>query len=362
VRARNRFSREGNTAQSVAALFAILCLLGAPALAEDTKTSPAGGNAQQGTGEKPKAPVPGKLSPEDEGLLKCATSDELLLIQSLQRSVEGFRREMDALDKPYMDANDAAWSAQEHVDQLWAEGSTATDEEKQAAGAEAIRLRKEARRIWDGVKKRDGELEANITAADKELRELIAKIRARGCPPPAAGKVVKPGPGLPVPHEAFVMPVLPECFDEEKDRSAFDDKVYELFLEQINASSLGSTEAVRADARRNVDALAALRARIFLVPLCALKDVGKAPHTHGKPDKKKGRKRHAKRGLTEDSPFYMENAPTYHASRGSSHRSTDDDQSNSPPYSPPSGEDTNTTPSREPNLPTPPDSVPGIPN
>ena len=344
-----------------AALLLLLCVCGlAPASADDTKPTPPAGNQNKPEnpgGENPK-PEPGKLSPDDEALLKCASSDELLLIQSLQRSIEGFQREMDALEKPYMDANDAAWAASDHYDELKAEGSTASEEEIKAAGENAFRLHNVARRLWDGIKKRDSELEANIIAADKDLRTAIAKIRARGCPPPAPGKAVKPGPGLPLPHEGFVMPVLPECFNDEKDRAAFDDKVYELFLEQINASSLAGTPEARAAARQNVDALAALRSKIFLVPLCALKDIGKTvPPAHGpKKGSKKGKKRHGKRAVTEDSPFYMENYHTPSASHGAAQDSGEGQES--PPYSPPPGEDEHRQPPNRLDLPTPPDSAP----
>ncbi len=324
---------------SMALAIGFSCAFAMPTFAQE-KAGPPGGGI-------PAKLRPGELSNADQTLLKCATSDELLLIRSLQSSIEGYERESEALQGPYDDAIRKAFDAYHVSDALSEEGSTASEAQKTAALTNAQDLMAEMRVVEARVVARRAELSKQTSEAEKRIRLTLDAIKQRGCPPPAAGKSTTPQ--IPLPEGAFVMPVLPDCFEDEKDRTALDDKVYRMFLEQIDISSLASTAAARAKARANVDALAALRAKIFSVPLCALKNIGRGGG-HAKPPGKKGKKRHAKRAITEDNPLYMEH---YQAPPRSRSRPPDSNGSEGGTYapSPPDDSEPRHPPEQTPDIP-----------
>jgi len=238
---------------------------------------------------------PGRLNPQEERVLKCATPEEAERIKGLQHDIDALERQIEIVNR---DVTAAEEEARRATDEAYAYRTSVSEEEAQNPAfqkhlAELEDKANDARRKAYDAKKavedRIAEINNQINDADQEMRSLLGEIAARGdCPPPGktgtpppgtggtsdttpgnTGKPPsKPGPGLPVPSKAFVMPKLPKCFEDEKARQAFDDMVYELFLEQINASSLAPTPAAREDARRNVDALATLRSKISGVPYC----------------------------------------------------------------------------------------------
>jgi len=240
---------------------------------------------------------PGVLNPKEERLLKCATKEEAERIKGLQRDIEGLQRTLEIVNKPVEEAEEESRRA---TDEAYAYRTSVSEEEARAPAfqkrlAELEDKANDARhKVYDAkkaVEDRIAEINNQINDIDQEIRSLLGDIAARGdCPPPGkteppspgtpggtpgttpgtnTGKPpAKPGPGLPVPSKPFVLPKLPKCFEDEKERKAFDDMVYELFLEQINASSLGSTPQARDAARGNVDDLSKLRGKISKVPYC----------------------------------------------------------------------------------------------
>jgi len=226
------------------------------------------------------APDKGQLTPREEILLTCATSDELLKIQAYQRAIEGFQRLLDALWQPYDDAVADAVKAQQEAD---AAKPDIPADQAEPAGTDThtqtddrpAQLRDKAAKIWKAIMPRQDELIDHIDENEKGLRQILRDIESRGpCPPLVKTRPVKEGPGLPVPSQPFVMPTLPPCFNDDKERDSMDDTLYELMLEQINASSLASSPESRATARANADALADLRHQVFAVPFCPAKSTG----------------------------------------------------------------------------------------
>ena len=99
-------------------------------------------------------------------------------------------------------------------------------------------------------------------------------------PPPQIAEEPKPprdGPGLPLPDPNFKMPALPACFPTIEARWEFADKLYDMFLGQVNAISYASTAAAREHAKDNVEALTSLRARALLVDICPPAKTAAAP-------------------------------------------------------------------------------------
>jgi hypothetical protein len=89
--------------------------------------------------------------------------------------------------------------------------------------------------------------------------------------PPQTAEEPKPpkyGPGLPLPEANFKMPVLPKCFESIEARWEYADKLYDMFLGQVNAISFAANQAARDRAKSNVEALASLRAKSLLVEIC----------------------------------------------------------------------------------------------
>jgi hypothetical protein len=243
-----------------------------------------------GSGEVERPSGAGQLTPGEEALLKCATPEEVELIRAYQRAIESLQRELANVNKPVEEAEadarkaaDEAYafrtsvSAEQARDPAFQQRLNELDDKAYQAQLKADSAKKDA-------EERVSEINMHINDTDQDLRYLLAEIRARGpCPPTGntppptgegsgetstGGGSIRPGPGLPLPSQPFVMPKLPECFDDDDARRKFDDMVYELFLEQINASSLAPTPEARAEARRNVDALDKLRSQINAVPYC----------------------------------------------------------------------------------------------
>ena len=242
-------------------------------------------------------PGPGELTPKEEALLKCATPDEVDMIRAYQRAIEALQRQLEIVNKPVEEAEAEATRA---TDEAYAYRTSVSEEQARDPAFQqrlneledkANEARARAFKAKQDVQDRINEINNHINDTDQEMRQLLQEIEARGdCPPPGktetppptggsgsggtstgGGTTAKPGPGLPVPGKPFVMPKLPDCFEDEDARKAFDDMVYELFLEQINASSLAPTPEARDEARRNVDALDKLRAQISAVPYCPAK-------------------------------------------------------------------------------------------
>ena len=214
-----------------------------------------------GTGGVEIPPGPGELTPKEEALLKCATPDEVDMIRAYQRAIEALQRQLEIVNKPVEEAEAEATRA---TDEAYAFRTSVSEEQARDPAFQqrlneledkANEARARAFKAKQDVQDRINEINNHINDTDQDMRHLLEEIAARGdCPPPGrsetppptggsgtggtsagGGATAKPGPGLPVPSKPFVMPRLPDCFEDEDARKAFDDMVYELFLEQINA-------------------------------------------------------------------------------------------------------------------------------
>lgn len=139
-------------------------------------------------------PDHGQLTKEEMTLLKCATPEERERVQAYQRAIEGLKRELAQVEKP---ADEADAEAKRADDEAYRFRSSATEEEAKSPtfqakleelDSKAQQLKAKAYETRREIQPRVDELNGHINDTDRELRDLLDEIRARGsCPPPANG-------------------------------------------------------------------------------------------------------------------------------------------------------------------------------
>jgi len=248
------------------AILGILCCL--------TMLAPAGAQEAPGQPGQPPGsgnPAPSKFSPGEEAALKCATDQERALIKSLQDTIDD--------DEALIDRLREAW---ENALGNWADADEAANNFKNsppsvprdaafyatlnALQQKAAQLEELADDIGRRGDTHTAELRGHIANAQKRLDDLLAEIRARDCEPKVA---------------EFVLPSLPDCFEDDAERAAFEAKLDKLMEEQIDAIEWAGTPKAREQARQNADAIAALQLQIFNVPFCPAKKPDNAPKKAG---------------------------------------------------------------------------------